>query len=148
MRKLRALKLSIIWPLGVVVMVCPRFTIATDSATPLSGLVKTLMTRELAGDSEKEALMLTVTYRPAAASLPHRHDAQVFVYVLQGRVTMQLDGSAPVTLGPGGTFYEGPNDVHRISANASRTAPAKILVFMIKDKNTPITRVVTDRETR
>jgi quercetin dioxygenase-like cupin family protein len=101
-----------------------------------------LMTRDLVGVPNKEALMITVTYLQGGASLPHRHDAQVFVYVLEGAMTMQVDGSAPVTLGPGQTFYEGPNDVHRVSANASQIEPAKILVFIIKDKGKPVSRVL------
>lgn len=104
------------------------------------------MSRALTDVPNKEALMITVTYRPGGASLPHRHDAQVFVYVLEGAMTMQVDGSAPVTLQPGQTFYEGPNDVHRISANASQTAPAKILVFMIKNKGKAASRVVDGKE--
>jgi quercetin dioxygenase-like cupin family protein len=90
--------------------------------------------------------MITVTYPPGGASLPHRHDAQVFVYVLEGAITMQLKGGTPVTLRPGQSFYEGPNDIHQVSANASRTAPAKILVFMVKDKGRPASRVVTDKD--
>jgi quercetin dioxygenase-like cupin family protein len=86
--------------------------------------------------------MITVTYVPGGASLPHRHDAQVFVYVLEGAMTMQVDGGPATTIGPGQTFYEGPNDVHRVSANASRTEAAKILVFMIKDKGKPASRKV------
>ncbi len=84
--------------------------------------------------------MLTVQYPAAGASLPHRHDAQVFVYVLEGQVTMQVRGSAAVTLNPGETFYEGPEDVHVVSANSSKTSPAKILVVMIKDKGKPASR--------
>lgn len=63
-------------------------------------------------------------------------------------MTMQVDGSAPVMLHPGQTFYEGPGDVQRISANASSTAPAKILVFMIKDKGMPASRAVGAKETK
>ena len=92
--------------------------------------------------------MLTVTYLPGGASLPHRHDAQVFVYVLEGELTMQVDGSAPVTLRPGQTFYESPGDIHRISANASRTTPAKILVSMVKKKIKPATRGLAEKESR
>ena len=106
--------------------------------------VTQLMQRDLASSPSQEALMLTVAYRPGGASLPHRHDAQVFVYVLEGEMTMQVDGQPAVTLRPGQTFYEGPGDIHRVSANASKTAPAKILVFMIKDKNKPASRAVTE----
>jgi len=81
--------------------------------------------------------MLTVEYVAGGASLPHRHNAQVFVYVLSGSVRMQVEGSPAVKLGPGQTFYEGPDDIHTVSANASRTKPAMILVFMVKDKDAP-----------
>src|SRR6202030_1066413 len=108
--------------------------------------VKQLIDEDLAGADRKELLMLTVEYLPGGASLPHRHDAQVFVYVLQGELTMQVAGSPAVTLRRGETFYENPADVHLVSANASKTAPAKILVFMVKNKGAPVSRDVPPRE--
>lgn len=126
---------------GAAIVLLPVLACAGDQAGPnSSGAVTQLLTRDLAGSPGKEALMITVTYSAGGSSLPHRHDAEVFVYVLEGEITMQVDGSAPVTLHPGQTFYEGPGDIHRISANASQTAPAKILVFMIKDKGKPASR--------
>lgn len=122
------------------------YTWAAEVAPPRAPTVAELMTRDLDGTPNKEALMITVTYLPGGASLPHRHDAQVFVYVLEGAMTMQVDGSAPVTVGPGQTFYEGPHDVHRVSANASQTEPAKILVFMVKSKGKPPSRTVAPKE--
>jgi quercetin dioxygenase-like cupin family protein len=85
--------------------------------------------------------MLTVEYPPGGATAPHRHDAQVFVYVLAGSVRMQVKGAPEVTLKVGDTFYESPNDVHTVSANASATESAKILVVMIKDKGAAATTV-------
>jgi quercetin dioxygenase-like cupin family protein len=119
---------------------------AADAALPPAPTVAELMVRDLDGIPDKEAVMMTVTYSPGGASLPHRHDAQVFVYVLEGTLTMQVDGSAPVTVGPGQTFYEGTADVHRVSANASRTKPAKILVFMVKSKGKPASRAIFPKE--
>jgi quercetin dioxygenase-like cupin family protein len=109
---------------------------------PASGpaVIQQLLNKELVGVPGRELLMLTVEYLPGGASLPHRHDAQVFVYVLQGAVVMQVAGSSAVTLRKGQTFYEGPNDVHVVSANASKTTPAKILVFIVKDKGKPVSR--------
>jgi quercetin dioxygenase-like cupin family protein len=117
---------------------------ATAAAPPNKedATVAALMSRDVLGTSDKEAVMLTVAYGPGGSSLPHRHDAQVFVYVLEGSLTMQVDGSAPVTISAGQTFYESPDDVHRLSMNASQTEPAKILVFMIKKKGSPGTRAV------
>jgi quercetin dioxygenase-like cupin family protein len=73
----------------------------------------------------------------SVAALPPHH-AQVLVFVLEGSIVMQLEGGAPVTLGPGQTFYEGPDDVHIVSRNASRTAPGRFLVVLVKDKGAPI----------
>ena len=76
---------------------------------------------------------------PGASSPEHRHNAQTFVYVLEGPVVMQVKGGKEVTLGPGQTFYESPDDVHSVSRNASSANPAKILVFFVRQKGAPIT---------
>ncbi len=114
--------------------------LATSTAFAETAEVKIgpLLTRDLTGIEGKEATMLTVEYPPGGADPIHRHNAHAFVYVLEGSVIMQVKGGAPVTLHPGETFYEGPSDVHIVGRNASTTAPAKFVVFMVKDKGTPI----------
>ena len=96
--------------------------------------VTPLMTKDLAGIAGKEAAMLTVEYAPGAVSTKHRHNANTFVYVLEGSIVMQVEGGTAVTLGPGQTFYESPDDIHAVSKNASDTKRAKFLVFFVKDK--------------
>jgi len=108
---------------------------AAENAPPAKATP--LMTHDLQGIAGKEMLVLVVEYPPGGVSQPHRHNASVFVYVLEGSVTMQVAGSAPVTLKPGDTFFEAPGDVHVTSANASSSAPAKFLVYMVKDKGAP-----------
>ena len=83
--------------------------------------------------------MVTVEYAPGASSAEHRHNAHTFVYVLQGSLVMRVKGGKEVTLGPGQTFYESPDDIHTVSKNASATKPAKFLVFMVKEKGAPAT---------
>src|SRR6476620_4987384 len=95
------------------------------------------MSKALAENPGREVLMITVEHAPGAASAIHRHNAHAFVYVLEGSVLMQLKGGQQVTLTPGQTFYEGPDDVHVIDRNASATQPAKFLVLLIKDKAAP-----------
>jgi quercetin dioxygenase-like cupin family protein len=109
--------------------------LAAENAPPAKATP--LMARDLEGIAGKEMLVLVVEYPPGGVSQPHRHNASVFVYVLEGSVTMQVAGSAPVTLKPGDTFFEAPGDVHVTSANASSSAPAKFLVYMVKDKGAP-----------
>ena len=82
--------------------------------------------------------MLTVTYPPGGADPVHRHDAHAFVYVLEGSIVMQVKGGKEVTLTPGQTYYEGPNDIHTVGRNASQTQPAKFIVLLLKNKGAPV----------
>jgi quercetin dioxygenase-like cupin family protein len=99
--------------------------------------VTPLMTKDLADYPGKEVLMMTVEHVPGGSSSSHRHNAHAFVYVLEGSVVMQLKGGKEVTLTPGQSFYEGPDDVHLVDRNASTTQPAKFMVVMIKAKGAP-----------
>ena len=109
------------------------------SATLMAQEVKvtSLMSQVMTDVSGKEGLMITVEYPPGGSDPIHRHNAHAFLYVLEGSVVMQVKGGKQVTLKPGDTFYEAPDDVHVIDRNASKTSPAKFLVFMIKDKGAP-----------
>jgi quercetin dioxygenase-like cupin family protein len=99
--------------------------------------VTSLMSKDLTEFPGKEGMMITVEYPPGGSDPIHRHNAHAFVYVLEGSVVMQLKGGKEITLTPGQTFYEGPNDVHVIGRNASQTKPAKFVVFLVKDKGAP-----------
>ncbi len=109
---------------------------AAPEAAASEAVVVELIARDLVGMPGKEVTLETVEYAPGGRSPAHRHHAQVFVYVLEGMLRMQVQGSPAVTLGPGATFYESPDDVHTVSENASQTKPAKFLVVMVKDKAT------------
>ncbi|HET9710753.1 MAG TPA: cupin domain-containing protein [Pyrinomonadaceae bacterium] len=100
--------------------------------------VTSLTSKDLREFPGKEVLMITVEYPPGAVDPIHRHNAHAFVYVLEGSIIMQVKGGKEVTLTPGQTFYEGPDDVHTVGRNASSTKPAKFVVFFIKDKGAPV----------
>lgn len=100
--------------------------------------VRPLVSKDLLDHPGKELSMITVEYPPGSTDPVHTHHAQALVYVLEGSIVMQVRGGAPVTLSPGQTFYEGPDDVHVVGRNASDTAPAKFLVFLVKEKGAPI----------
>jgi quercetin dioxygenase-like cupin family protein len=106
------------------------------------GKVTSLISKDLKEFSGKEGLMITVEYAPGGSDPVHRHDAHAFVYVLEGSIVMQVKGGKEVTLTPGQTFYESPTDVHVVSRNASKTTPAKFLVFFVKDKSAPVLKPV------
>jgi quercetin dioxygenase-like cupin family protein len=103
--------------------------------------VTTLLTKPLSDYPGKEGMMIIVDYPPGSVDPIHRHDAHAFVYVLEGSIVMQVKGGKEVTLKPGDSFYEGPNDVHVVGKNASATKPAKFLVVFLKRAGAPILTV-------
>jgi quercetin dioxygenase-like cupin family protein len=100
--------------------------------------VTELFSKELTNLPGKEGLMITVEYPPGSVDPIHRHNAHAFVYILEGTIVMQVRGGKEVSLTPGQTFYEGPDDVHVVGRNASKTKPAKFVVFFVKDKGAPV----------
>jgi quercetin dioxygenase-like cupin family protein len=100
--------------------------------------VTEVLSKDLTGIPGKEGLMITVEYPPGASDPVHRHNAYGFIYVLEGSIVMQVKGGKEVALTPGQSFYEGPDDVHVVGRNASKTEPAKFLVFLVKDKGAPV----------
>ena len=126
--------------------------LALSSAPALSsdnsqiGKVTRLMTKDLPDLPGKEGMVETVDFAPGEVSQPHRHNADLFVYVLEGSVITQVKGGSPQTVHAGGVFYESPTDVHIVSRNASETQPAKLLVFYVKAKGTPPTILLGEGE--
>jgi len=105
--------------------------------TPVEAKVTPVMSKDLPNLPGKEGLMLFVEYPPGSSDPMHRHNANAFVYVLEGSIVMQVRGGQEVTLTAGQTFYEGPDDVHVVGRNASQTKPAKFVVVLVKDKGAP-----------
>jgi len=100
--------------------------------------VTDLMSKDMTNIPGKQGLMAIVDYPPGSVDPIHRHNAHAFIYVLEGSIVMQVRGGKEVTLTPGQTFYEGPDDVHVVGRNASKTKPAKFVLFMVKNKGAPI----------
>jgi quercetin dioxygenase-like cupin family protein len=118
--------------------------LAMDGANAGTGKATTLMTKDLPDLHGKEGMVEIVEFAPGEVSQPHRHNADLFVYVLQGSVVTQVLGGTAETIHAGGVFYESPTDVHSVSRNASETQPAKLLVFYVKAKGTPPTELVEE----
>ena len=118
--------------LVVLLSLIPRTVMAQEAK------VTSLMSKDLKDFPGKEGLMIAVEYPPGATDPVHRHNAHAFVYVLEGSIVMQLKGGKEVTLTPGQTFYEGPDDVHIVGRSADKSKPAKFVVFLIKDKGAPV----------
>jgi quercetin dioxygenase-like cupin family protein len=119
----------------LILLMVGLMSVAID---PKEAKVTPVFSKDLADLPGKEGLMLTVEYPPGSADPIHRHNAHGFIYVLEGSIVMQVRGGKEVTLTPGQSFYEGPDDVHVVGRNASQTEPAKFVVFFVKDKGAPI----------
>jgi quercetin dioxygenase-like cupin family protein len=120
----------------MLLLILASVVVATADAQEAK--VTPLMSKELKEGPGKEGLMIVVEYPPGSSDPIHRHNANAYVYVLEGSVVMQVKGGKQMTLTPGQTFYEGPDDIHVVGRNASSTRPAKMLVFLVKDKGAPV----------
>ena len=107
---------------------------------------KDLIIKQLGDLAGQEAVVRANVYPPGTNNPPHRHDAHVFLHVLEGQLIIQLKGAQPVTLNAGDTYYEAPDDIHVVSRNPSDTVPAKALIFMVKKIGAPATTLVKDQE--
>ena len=123
--------------LGKKVIMVVLLSLVAGTLMAQEAKVTSLMSKDLTEYPGKELLMITVEHASGGSSPIHRHNAHAMVYVLEGSVVMQVKGGKEVTLTPGQTFYEGPSDIHIVDRNASKTQPAKFLVFLIKDKGAP-----------
>jgi quercetin dioxygenase-like cupin family protein len=124
--------------LVALVLLC----LMTGTATAEQAKVTSLMSKDVTEHPGKEVEMITVEYAPGGSDPIHRHNAHALVYVLEGSIVMQVKGGQQVTLTPGQTFYEGPDDVHVVGRNASTTKPAKFVVVLVKQKGAPILSLV------
>ncbi len=82
--------------------------------------------------------MVEVTYAPGESSPPHSHPCPVIAYVLEGAVRSKVKGGNEAVYKAGESFYEAPNGIHQISANASSSQPAKFLAYFLCDRDTPL----------
>lgn len=124
--------------LGAIASVAAACLAVPHAQAAPEAKVAPLMAKDLADLPGKEGLMITVDYPPGAVDPIHRHNAHAFLYVLEGSIVMGVRGGKEVTLTAGQTFYEGPTDVHTVGRNASKTRPAKFVVFLVKDKGAPV----------
>ena len=118
----------------VLILVC----LMSVTLEPEDAKVTPLLSKDLTEFPGKEGVMITVEYPPGSTDPIHRHNAHGFIYVLEGSIVMQVRGGKEVTLTPGQTFYEGPSDVHVVGRNASKTEPAKFVLFFVRDKGAPV----------
>lgn len=90
------------------------------------------------------ATIVEVTYGPGESSPPHSHPCAVIGYVVEGALRTQVQGEAEAVYKAGESFYEAPNGVHMVSANASDEIPAKLLAYFVCDHDAPLSLAVPE----
>lgn len=140
MRKILVSVFSLLFPL------LPLFFVS-GSAHAQIAKERPLITKALPDIPGKEGLVETVVLSPGEAVPAHRHNADVFVYVLEGSIVTQVKGQTSQTVHSGEAFYESPGDVHIASRNPSATQPVRLLVFFVKKIGAPKTVTVTAANT-
>lgn len=123
----------------VILLMPLLFTLSATYAADVANLIQTPLPQL---SENQETQLLDISYKPGEGSEIHRHNAYVYLYVLEGEVEMQIQGGKLYTLSAGETFTEIPEDIHIVSRNASSTEEARFLVFLIRTEGTPLSMPV------
>ena len=135
--------MNIPYSLVVIMLLASLPAAAAAQSTAPRSVGKDLMMKDLADLAGKQAVVRANEYPPGTSNPPHRHNAHVFLHLLEGQLIVQVKEGQPVTLKPGDTYYESPSDIHVVSRNPSASVTARALVFMVKDIGAPATTLVT-----
>ena len=134
-------------------LVAGRFAWSQDGASSSHGqanerarIVLSQPLSKLDGDHLKVTLV-EVRYGPGETSSPHSHPCAVMAYVVEGTLRTQVKGEPEKTYKAGESFYEAPNGVHLVSANASSMRPAKFVAYFICDRDTPLSVAAPESKT-
>ncbi|MDR3386653.1 MAG: cupin domain-containing protein [Rudaea sp.] len=88
----------------------------------------------------REGVMVLVDLPPGATEGKHTHPADVYVFVLEGAISQEIDGKPTVTLKAGDVFHVPPNTVHQATNNG--TVTAKLAAVFVAEKGKPLTTQV------
>lgn len=132
--KRRTVFLGVIFAAGVAVGVIGTQVFSAEEELAKG---KVLQRAELAGIKGKEAALVLRELPPGKESGKHYQSGTEVAYILEGSMTLEVQGKPPVALKAGDSFQTGPRQVHNVK-NASTTAPAKALVFYITQKGKPL----------
>jgi quercetin dioxygenase-like cupin family protein len=108
-----------------------------DPPKPNNVKVSLVYQHELPNAPGKSIKGVLVEYGPGGSSPAHMHPKSAFIYatVLEGEILSQVNDGPVTTYKAGQSFSELPGDRHSVSANASKTEPAKLLAVFVVDTN-------------
>ena len=102
--------------------------------------IRPVFTAKLPNVPGKSLTAILVSYAPGGRSGPHHHAGSVLAYVVSGAIRSQNSATGPARVYRAGeAFFEPPGSEHRVSENASRTAPASLLAVFVADTGAKLT---------
>jgi quercetin dioxygenase-like cupin family protein len=119
----------------------PFAAVAADPAAGRNAKVTLVYQHELPNVPGKSIKGVLVDYGPGGFSPGHLHPKSAFIYatVLEGAINSQVNDGPVKTYRAGESFSEMPGDRHKVSANASKTRPARLLaVFVVDTRDTEL----------
>jgi quercetin dioxygenase-like cupin family protein len=118
-----------------------RLSLGQETPAANSSKVSKLLQKDLPPGASEEVTVVTVDYAAGAGSEAHRHPGPVIGYVLEGEVVIEVEGAegTPLkTFRAGEIFFEPAGAVHKVSRNASKTKPARLLAFVVGKRGAPL----------
>ena len=122
---------------SLLVASMPFASALADAPKSKSAKTTLVYEHELLNVPGKSIKGVLVEYGPGGYSPRHAHAKSAFIYatVLEGAIRSQVNDGPIMTYEAGQNWSELPGDVHRVSANASETKPAKLLAVFVVDTN-------------
>ena len=121
----------------LILTLLPFSSVLADAPASKISKVTVVYRHELPNVPGKSIVGVLVEYGPGGYSPGHTHPKSAFIYatVLEGAIKSQVNNGPVTTYTAGQSFSENPGDIHRVSANASETQPAKLLAVFVVDTN-------------
>ena len=127
---------------AVVIALAAGCARASSETLPQDATVKVVTAQAIPSlnGAKLKATVIEVSYPPGGSSSAHRHPCPIIGYILEGSFRTQVEGGQVTVYKKGETFYEPPNGIHQVSANASATEPVRFLAYFLCDSDAPLTR--------
>jgi quercetin dioxygenase-like cupin family protein len=113
------------------------YSVGQAGRSPARPVVHDVLSQALPGVDGRQlrVSLVEVTYAPGGASSAHSHTCPVIGYVVEGALRSKVQGEPERVYRAGESFYEAPNGVHEVSANASNARPVRFLAYFLCDQD-------------
>jgi quercetin dioxygenase-like cupin family protein len=112
------------------------FSVLTLHAQKIGEIKRTVLTKQDLSVPGREGVQETVEFAPGAREAKHTHPGDLFAYLLEGTLSLDIEGTPARTVNPGDAFFVPAEKVHW--AECSGKMPCKLLVTFVVEKGKPL----------